>query len=396
MPAKPLRDRVLVVVPVYNHGATLRGVVEDVLARHPHVLVVNDGSTDIGPDILAGLAATMISHPDNRGKGAAIRTGTREARRRGMTHIVTIDADGQHDAADIPRFLDAIADDELAIVVGARNFDTANVPGSSRFGRKFSNFWLRVQTGVVLSDVQSGFRAYPLAVLDNLRFTEDRYSFEVEVLVRAAWAGFRLRDMDISVYYPPPGERVSHFRAFMDNVRISLLNTRLTIRAIMPVPHRKFGQDAQGRISPIHPIKSLRILLSDDATPINLALACALGMALGTLPLIGVHSIAILLAAGWLRLNPIAALAASQLCMPPIVPALCVEAGYFLRHGAFLTDISLRTLGHEAMQRVWEWLLGSLVLAPLLAALIGGMVFVMARIIAVGLKRAPLAPDNPT
>lgn len=381
-----MTPRVLVAVPVYNHAPTLRAVVLGLLERHPHVLVVDDGSDDLEPEVLAGLPVRMVRHGRNRGKGAAIRTAALEARRQGMSHIVTIDADGQHDPADLPLFLEAVAADPLAVIVGARDFNTENVPGSSRFGRAFSNFWLRVQTGVILSDVQSGYRAYPLNVLENLRCTENRYSFEVEVLVRAAWAGFRLREVNIRVHYPPKGERVSHFRAFMDNARISLLNTRLTIRAIMPVPHRKFGEDEAGRVSPIHPLKSLRILLRDDATPAGLGLSAALGIFLGTLPLIGMHSIAILLAAGWLRWNKIAALAASQLCMPPLVPALCIEAGHYLRHGVFLTEISLRTLGYEAPQRLWEWILGSMLLAPLLAALIGAAVWVLARIVAAGLK----------
>lgn len=381
-----MTPRVLVAVPVYNHASTLRAVVLGLLERHPHVLVVDDGSDDLEPEVLAGLPVRMVRHGRNRGKGAAIRTAALEARRQDMSHIVTIDADGQHDPADLPLFLEAVAADPLAVIVGARDFNTENVPGSSRFGRAFSNFWLRVQTGVILSDVQSGYRAYPLNVLENLRCTENRYSFEVEVLVRAAWAGFRLREVNIRVHYPPKGERVSHFRAFMDNVRISLLNTRLTIRAIMPVPHRKFGEDEAGRVSPIHPLKSLRILLRDDATPAGLGLSAALGIFLGTLPLIGIHSIAILVAAGWLRWNKIAALAASQLCMPPLVPALCIEAGHYLRHGIFLTEISLRTLGYEAPQRLWEWILGSMLLAPLLAALTGAAVWVLARIVAAGLK----------
>lgn len=385
---RTLRDRVLVVVPVYNHAATLRNVVQGVLRRHPHVLVVDDGSDAACTGLLDGLDVRVTRHDTNRGKGAAIRTGAGEALRLGMTHIITIDADGQHDPDDLELFFAALREDENAILVGARDFDTANVPKSSRFGRQFSNFWLRVQTGVILSDVQSGYRAYPLAVLTRLSFTEDRYSFEVEVLVRAAWAGFRLRDLDIRVYYPPREERVSHFDAIKDNVRLSLLNTRLTIRAIMPVPHRTFGEDEAGRISPIHPLRSLRLLLADDATPMVLALSCALGMALGTLPLLGLHSIAILLGAGWLRLNKIAALAVSQLCMPPFVPALCIEAGHFLRHGSFLTEISLQTLGYEGLERLWEWILGSLVLAPLLAVLVGAPVWVMAKILSLGLKPA--------
>lgn len=393
-PPANIQDRVLVVVPVYNHAATLRAVVDGILAVHPNVLVVDDGSDDLTQGTLSALGVPVVRHPQNKGKGAAILTGARKARQMGMTHIITIDADGQHAPADIPAFLDAIGEDENAIAVGARNFNTANVPGSSRFGRKFSNFWLRVQTGVILSDVQSGFRAYPLAVLEHLKFTETRYSFEIEVLVRAAWAGFQLRDVDVDVYYPPKDKRVSHFRSFMDNVRISLLNTRLTIRAIIPIPHRKFGQDETGKISPIHPLKSLRILLADDATPMTLALSCALGIFLGTLPLIACHSILILLAAGWLRLNKIAGLAASQLCMPPFVPALCIEAGYFMRHGKFLTEISLQTLGYEGLQRIWEWLLGSLVLAPVFSVIIGGVVYVMAKGVSLGLKGHDAPPTR--
>lgn len=378
--------RVLVVIPVYNHGGTLRSVVERVLALHRHVLVVDDGSTDLPPGALSDLPVRVIRHDRNRGKGAAIRTGAREAREMGMTHIVTIDADGQHDPADLPVFLKAIGEDGNAIVVGVRDFNTPNVPGSSRFGRKFSNFWLRVQTGVALADVQSGFRAYPLAVLESLRFTEDRFSFEVEVLVRAAWAGFRLVEVNISVHYPPRGERISHFRAFMDNFRLSLLNTRLTVRAMTPLPHRQYDLDEAGAISPIHPLTSLRILLAGEATPANLALSAALGMFLGTIPLIGCHSIAILFTAGWFRLSKITGLAVSQLCMPPFVPALCIQAGYFLRHGSFLTEISLQTIGTEALERIWEWVLGSLVLAPALSVIIGGIVFVMAKSVAMGLR----------
>jgi uncharacterized protein (DUF2062 family) len=390
MPAKPdiaLGSRVMVVIPVYNHGATLRSVVAGVLSRHAHVLVVDDGSDDIPPHALDDLPVKIVRHEQNRGKGAAIRTGANVARSLGMSHIITIDADGQHDPADLPLFLGAIAQDETSVIVGARDFNTANVPGSSRFGRKFSNFWLRVQTGIAISDVQSGFRAYPLAVLEKLRFTENHYSFEVEILVRAAWAGFRLSEIDIAVYYPPKGERVSHFRAFMDNLRLSLLNTRLTIRAIIPIPHRTFSQDETGAISAIHPLKSLRILLASEATPRELAMAAAMGMFLGTIPLIGLHSITILLVAGWFRMNKLVGLAVSQLCMPPFVPALCIEAGHFMRHGSFLTEISLQTLGYEALQRIWEWLLGSLLLAPILSLLMGSIVFVMAKGVSMGLNK---------
>ena len=373
--------RILIVIPVYNHAATLRQVVERALAVHPEALVVDDGSSDRPLDTLHGLKVRLASHPLNQGKGAAIMTAARLARGLGMSHIVTIDADGQHDPADFPRFATTIAAEPMAIVVGVRNFDTANVPGSSRFGRKFSNFWLRLQTGKTLSDTQSGFRAYPLDVLAGLKLRERHYSFEVEVLVRGAWAGVPLREVPISVHYPPPGERVSHFKAFRDNLRLTLLNTHLTLRSVLPWPHRKLIADEGGelKVSVLHPLRSIKTLLTEHATPGQLATAGGVGVFLGALPLIACHTLAILFVSSFFRLNKVAAVGASQLCMPPIVPALCIEVGYYLRHGTFLTEISLETLGYQGLERLYEWLLGSLLVGPLLALTTAGIIYIMAR-----------------
>ncbi|MEW5773274.1 MAG: DUF2062 domain-containing protein, partial [Thermodesulfobacteriota bacterium] len=369
---QPRALRAAAVIPVYNHGATLRRVAEGALAVLPEVLVVDDGSSDGGVEALAGLPVQVLRHGTNQGKGAAILTAARAARDRGLTHIVTLDADGQHDPADIARFLAALAGDPTAFLVGARDFSSPDVPGASRFGRSFSNFWMRVQTGRVVSDMQCGFRAYPVDALLALSLRERRYAFEVEALVKAAWAGFPVRDVPVSVHYPPRRERVSHFRVLGDNLEIALLNTRLTVRSFLPVPHRQYAGDGEGRVSPLRPLRSLRILLSRDATPRELALSAFLGVFIGCLPLFFVQTISIVLAASWLGLNRIAALAAGQLCMPPAVPALCVLAGHWLRHGRPLAEFSLRTLGYEAPQRLLEWGLGSLVLAPLLAGAVGG------------------------
>lgn len=371
--------KVLIVIPLYNHAATVRQVAEGCLAVHSQLLVVDDGSSDGGAALLAGLPLRLVTHDVNRGKGAAILTAAAEARRLGFSHLVTIDADGQHDPQDIPRFLEILAKEELAIVVGKRDFTVANVPGASKFGRSFSNFWLRLQTGQSLADTQSGFRAYPVRVLTGLSFSQSRYAFEVEVLVRAAWAGVALRDVDISVYYPPSAERVSHFRGFLDNFRLTLLNTHLTMRSVLPWPHRKLVAPAQGEVSLLRPLQSLRQLLTEHHTPAQLATAGALGVFLGALPLIACHTVAILFACGYLRLNKVAAVSASQLTMPPLVPALCIETGYFLRHGEFLTEISLETLGHQGLERLWEWLLGALLLGPLLAGAVALVVYLTAQ-----------------
>lgn len=245
-----------------------------------------------------------------------------------------------------------------------------------------------MQTGEKLSDVQCGFRAYPIAVFDAISTREKRFAFEVEVLVKAAWAGYPLTDVPIQVYYPKPEERVSHFRKFKDNVQISLLNTRLTARSFMPVPHRQYAEDDEGKVSAIHPMKSLRTLLAQDETPFALALAGGLGMLFGTLPLIGMHCLAIVFVLGYFKLSKITGLAVSQLCIPPFVPALCIEAGYFMRNGHFLTDISLETLGYQFLDRAWEWVLGSLVVGPALSLVVAVIIYALAWIAKVRLNKS--------
>lgn len=375
----------LVVIPVYNHAATLRGVVERALEVHDRVLVVDDGSTDQGADVLEGLPVRVVRHAGNRGKGAALRTAAQKARSMGLTHIITLDADGQHDPAEIRHFLRIVEAYPEAVLVGKRDFQAAGAPWSRRFGRAFSNFWFRVQTGRSVGDSQSGFRAYPVDVLLHLPLREKGFAFEIEVLVRAAWAGVEVRDVDISVVYPPGGMHVSHFHLLWDNMRLSLLNARLTMRSMLPWPHARLP-GASGKEGPkasiLHPIRSLRILLKGDASPARLAAAAVLGVFLGALPLIGFHTVTILFAAGFLRLNRIAAVGASQLCMPPLVPAFCIEAGYFMRHGRFLTEVSLQTLGYQALERIYEWLIGSLVVGPILGLAVGGAVFGIAFAIA--------------
>lgn len=387
--------QILVVIPLYNHAATVRDVVERTLRIHDQVLVVDDGSSDVGTQVLEGLDVRIIRHPQNRGKGEALRTAFHEAERLGFSHIVTLDADGQHYPEDLPRFFTAIEKDPTGIVVGKRNFEQTSIPGSSRFGRKFSNFWLRVQTGKSLEDTQSGFRAYPVNIVRGLPLYEKHYSFEIEVLVRAAWAGVTLHDVDIQVFYPPAQERVSHFRGFMDNFRLTVLNTKLTFRSVAPWPHRKLveGDKVESKVTVMHPFRSIRSLLTENTTPGQLAAAGALGMMLGALPLLAAHTIAILLVAGFFRLNKVAAVGASQLCMPPIVPGLCIEMGYFMRNGRFLTEISLETLGYQALDRWYEWFLGSLLLGPVLALVVALIIYLIATVLGRELNRGETVVD---
>jgi uncharacterized protein (DUF2062 family) len=120
------------------------------------------------------------------------------------------------------------------------------------------------------------------------------------------------------------------------------------------------------------------MLLAEHATPGRLAASGALGILLGTLPLIGFHTVSILFAASFLRLNKAVAVATSQIAAPPIFPALCIELGYFVRNGAFLTEISIRTLGNEALYRIYEWLIGSILFGPVAGAIVGACIYTSA------------------
>ncbi|NLT24562.1 MAG: DUF2062 domain-containing protein [Syntrophorhabdus sp.] len=374
--------RVLVVIPVYNNPDTLPGVVKESLAFHSNILVIDDGSLDRASDLLESPGIRIVRHERNRGKGAAILTAACVAQELGMTHVITIDADGQHSPDDIPRIISAINETPDAIIVGNRDFDKT-VPFSSRFGRQFSNFWIRIQTGTSLNDTQSGFRAYPVALLRWLTLREKRFSFEVEVLVKALWAGIEVREIPVSVYYPAREERVSHFHALRDNLSLSILHARLTIRSFLPIPHRRFMplKDDMGKITALHPVRSLRTLLIRHSSPEELAMSSGLGVLLSCLPLIACQTITILFAASFFRFNKFAALGAGQLCMPPIVPAVCIEVGYYIRHGRFLTEVSFQTLGYQGLERILEWFIGSLVVGPILGLVIGVAVYILANLL---------------
>ena len=242
---------------------------------------------------------------------------------------------------------------------------------------RFSDFWLGLETGVTMKDTQSGFRAYPVGYVSQLKLRGRTYDFEVEVLAKAAWAGLAIKSVPVDVTYAPKAERVSHFRPFLDNLKITHMHVMLVGRRLVPWPHRRLVKRRKMKPATFlrHPITFLRTLLVEHATPAELATAAAVGTFLATLPLISFHTVAIIYVATRLNLNRVMAVAIQNLCVPPFVPFVCVELGYFIRHGRWLTDMTRETWVLQAPQRVWEWLLGSLIAAPVLGAVTGLLVF---------------------
>ena len=232
--------RFAVIIPTYNHGGRVATVARQAMLLGCSVFVVDDGSTDDTLTLLRSVSGIhLLVHARNRGKGAALVTGMRAAADV-ADYAVTIDADGQHDPVDALKLMAAIPANRRVIVVGRR--EMADAPWTSRKGRIFSNFWVRVSGGPKLTDSQSGFRIYPLPETLDLGVVARRYQFEVEVLARAAWQGIPVVETTISACYGTALPRISHFHPFVDFMRNFGAFSRLITRRIFTPALWSLGQ----------------------------------------------------------------------------------------------------------------------------------------------------------
>ncbi|MDD8025049.1 MAG: glycosyltransferase family 2 protein [Acidobacteriota bacterium] len=365
--------RILVLLPYYNNAATVAETAAGILALGRPVLAINDGSTDGGPDSLRSLPLERLDFPRNRGKGRALRAGLRWAKERGYSHVVSIDADGQHSPADIERLAEKVRTAPDRMIVGRRGFGS-DAPGASRFGRRWSNMWVRIASGGRTPDSQSGFRAYPVEPLAGLKYLGSRYEFEVEVLVRAVWAGLELDWVDVETRYDPPSGRVSHFRPFLDNFRISLVYTALVTRNLIPLPfRRRVPRTSSGPAG----------TPSGGQTRLEKAWAGWLGAVPAALPLLFLMAPTVRLYARRFGLDARTALAVNRWGAPWIRPAAAlaaVESGYFIHHQRFLGPADVpdwaaagRVFGREIAARLGDWVSGGF----WLGLLAGGIVFLI-------------------
>jgi len=220
-------------IPIYDHAETIAEVVESLEYLNLPCIIVNDGSHEATRHVLADLEARfdwvqVVHHETNRGRGAALRTAYRTAAALGISHLVQLDADGQHAASDVPLLLQAAEENPGALVLGAPVFDDS-VPFHRLHGRKLSKgiVWLETLS-MQVADPLCGFRCMPLAptveIIDCER-TGDRMDFDPEIAVRLVWAGVPVVNVPTRVRYFDGG--ISHFDLVRDNVRISWLHTRL-------------------------------------------------------------------------------------------------------------------------------------------------------------------------
>ena len=245
-------------IPIYNHWRSIRATVERLAGYGLPIFIVDDGSDETTQGVLTALAGDfsqvrLFRLAQNGGKGAAVMRGLREACRAGFSHALQIDADGQHDANDVPRFLELGAANPEALVCGKPIYD-ASVPKGRLYGRYLTHFWVCVETLTLsITDSMCGYRLYPLAatcaLIDRVAIPT-RMDFDIEILVRLAWDGVEFRSVDTRVIYPEDG--LSHFDMLRDNLRISKMHTRLTCGMLLRLPLLAWRKLSGGHAQGVH------------------------------------------------------------------------------------------------------------------------------------------------
>jgi uncharacterized protein (DUF2062 family) len=367
-----------ILIPCYNHSTTVAAVARAALAHGP-VLLVDDGSTDPLPPLPD---VTVIRLRKNGGKGGALRAGFEHAAKLGYTHVIAMDADGQHFAEDLPTFIAAAQAQPDALIVGVRDFFAAGCPTHRRRSNAVSSFWFRVETGVRLPDTQCGFRCYPLALTQKLKVRSQRYAFELEFMVRASWSGVVLVPVPVSCSYEPDQIRRSHFRPVVDLERITRMNVGLVLQSWF-VP--RVVRIAWSRGERFSIAQTTRLIFSDHAhNPSELAGAVGLGIFCGIVPLWGIQMIVAAALAHRLRLNKAITLLASNISIPPMMPFILyggLAVGHRLFTGQALEFAPSQMTKARALDYLWQWALGSLLLAVIAGALGGLLTYALARMI---------------
>lgn len=240
------------IIPFYNHPEPIAGVVDSLLEKQIPCFIVDDGSDIYSKGELAKLAGdplvTVVTRVINGGKGAAVIDGLRAALAEGYTHALQIDADGQHDANEIPTLVKEAQDYPNAIISGMPVYGK-DVPKSRLIGRYATHIWVWINTlSLDIKDSMCGFRIYPIALtLNVINKTPGlglRMDFDIEVLVRAYWSGLKVRQIPVGVHYPLDG--ISHFDVIKDNIAISKMHTKLFF-GMIPIAPKLIFRKLRGR-----------------------------------------------------------------------------------------------------------------------------------------------------
>lgn len=251
-------DGYCLVIPHYRHEVPLADMLGQLVAFGLPIYVVDDASGADALEVLRPAVAayadadpttparvTLIERQENGGKGAAMMTGLLAAHQAGYTHALSVDADGQHDLADVGAMLDLSQHNPHVLITGRPVFGE-DIPASRLHGRKLTNGLVKLQAGRLdFPDAMCGFRVYPLGRVVPLFAAigyRTRMEFDVEILVRAAWADIPVTSLDTRVRYPLDGR--SHFNMVADNVRLTAMHILLLLGSLLRLPRRLLGRAA--------------------------------------------------------------------------------------------------------------------------------------------------------
>jgi glycosyltransferase involved in cell wall biosynthesis len=220
-----LRSDLAVIIPALNAARTVGNVITEARKHHEPVLVIDDGSTDGTGDAARAAGATVLRHDVNRGKGAALKTGFAWALDNGCSAVITLDADGQHLASEIPKFIEQYERGREDLIIGGRAHLFAHMLPRRRNANRFSAWCIAKCSGVEITDSQSGFRLYSARLLRALKLRTDGFDMESEVIVLAGRRGFKIVTIPIELGFVD-GLSTSHFRPLLDTLRIAWTVTR--------------------------------------------------------------------------------------------------------------------------------------------------------------------------
>ena len=229
-------------IPIYNHKDSISKTVMQLTVYQLPIFIIDDGSNEATQQILAELVTVyplvrLYRLPVNGGKGAAVMKGMLEAYQAGFSHALQIDADGQHDISDVPRFLESSATHPDDVICGKPIYDDS-VPKGRLYGRYITHFWVWVETlSFAIGDSMCGFRMYPLAATCALiqdQHIPTRMDFDIAIAVHLAWRNIRFQNIPTKVIYPPDG--LSHFKMWQDNLRITRMHTKLFFGMLARLP----------------------------------------------------------------------------------------------------------------------------------------------------------------
>jgi glycosyltransferase involved in cell wall biosynthesis len=205
-----------IIIPAYNVEDTLTQVIKDARKYVKEIIVVDDGSEDSTLLKAKKTGVKVLEHKKNKGKGKALRTGIEYVLKEGFGQIIFIDADGQHDANEIPKFLEAAQDSQVDIIVGSRMSDVKNMPGERLTANRLGSFLTSLLARQEVDDSQSGYRLVKSPVLRAITLTSARYDIESEMLIKAGRRGFKIKSIPIKTIY---STEISHFHKFWDTLR---------------------------------------------------------------------------------------------------------------------------------------------------------------------------------